>query len=82
MFPKSTEKTDELVERLRAYLAKAPRGTAAALAKELGVTRNRITKWTNGEIRPGLEHGLRLQEILHKQKRRARRRNAAGKDRR
>ena len=69
-FPKSTQKTDELVERLRAYLDDAPRGTAAGLAKELGVTRNRITKWTNGEIRPGLEHGLRLREILQKAKRR------------
>jgi transcriptional regulator with XRE-family HTH domain len=70
MFPKSTQKTDELVEHLRAYLANSPRGTAAALAKDLGVTRNRISKWTGGEIRPGLEHGLRLQEILSKTKRR------------
>jgi transcriptional regulator with XRE-family HTH domain len=72
MFPKSTQKTDELVGRLRAYLQDAPRGTAAALAKELGVTRNRISKWISGQVRPGLEHGLQLQEILSKAKRRRR----------
>ena len=55
---KSSEKTQELVERLRSYLDAAPRGTAAGLAKELGVTRNRISKWTSGEIRPGLEQVL------------------------
>jgi len=32
--PKSSEKTQELVERLRSYLDAAPRGTAAGLAKE------------------------------------------------
>lgn len=66
MFPKSQKRTDQLVERLRAWLKRAPRGTATQLAKELGVGRNRIDKWLRGDTKPGLEHGLQLLEILRR----------------
>jgi len=54
---KPRPKTDELIKQLRKYCAKR-RGNQSALAREVGVSRQRLNDWLNRRERPSLKRGL------------------------
>ena len=62
------ELTTELINRLRDYIA-AERGRGREIAAQLGVEPSSVSDWTNGRTVPSLEHGLRIQKILARQRR-------------
>lgn len=61
----------KLMEDLRAWVD-AEYGRRADLARELGVSRQRVSDWLSGRLTPDLEHGLAILEILRRSARRKR----------
>jgi transcriptional regulator with XRE-family HTH domain len=55
--------TRELLDRLRVY-CDAKRGRSRDLAALLGIEPSSVSDWLNGRTVPSLENGLRIQQIL------------------
>jgi DNA-binding XRE family transcriptional regulator len=58
--------TERLIEELRAYCAK--RGEQSAIAREIGVSRQRMSDFVRGRKHPSLEQGLALLRIMRRLK--------------
>lgn len=54
--------TAQILARLRAHLERAPRGTAARLARTIGVSRQQLNAWLHTHRKPNADH---LLAILH-----------------
>jgi DNA-binding XRE family transcriptional regulator len=65
----SEEETKKLLAELKAWVD-AEYGRRAEIARELDVSRQRVTDWLSNRYAPTLEQGLRLQAFLKKQNRR------------
>ncbi|HET9378695.1 MAG TPA: hypothetical protein VFO40_27235 [Chthoniobacterales bacterium] len=63
----SEEETQKLLTEFRAWVD-AEYGRRANIARDLGVSRQRVTDWLAGRYAPTLEQGLRLQAFLKKQR--------------
>ena len=64
----SDEETKKLLDELRTWV-EAEYGRRAEIARELDVSRQRVTDWLSDRYAPTLEQGLRLQAFLKKQRR-------------
>jgi len=67
----SEEETQKLLAELKTWVD-AEYGRRAKIARELGVSRQRVTDWLAGRYAPTLEQGLRLQAFLKKRRRSSR----------
>jgi hypothetical protein len=67
----SREETEKLMAELKIWVdaEDAEYGRRAKVAREIGVSRQQVTDWLAGRKSPTLEHGLRLQAFLKKQRR-------------
>jgi predicted XRE-type DNA-binding protein len=63
----SQEETEKLMAELKAWVD-AKYGRRAEIARELGVSRQRVTDWISDRYAPTLEQGLRLQALLKKRR--------------
>jgi predicted XRE-type DNA-binding protein len=65
----SDEETRKLMNELKAWVD-AEYGRRAQIARELNVSRQRVTDWLSDRYAPTLEQGLSLKAFLKKQRRR------------
>jgi|GEM_PF-5634722 len=63
MSQSSTLRLDALIARLRAY-CEAGRGRKTALINHLGIPAPRLSEWLSGDVKPGGETTLAIQEWL------------------
>jgi DNA-binding XRE family transcriptional regulator len=64
----SERETEKLMAELKTWVD-AEYGRRAEVARELNVSRQRVTDWLSDRYAPTLEQGLKLQAFLKKQRR-------------
>lgn len=69
---------EKLIQELTVWVD-AEYGRRADLARQLGVTRQRVTDWLAGRKAPSLEQGLTILQILRTVRRGSRRTKGASK---
>jgi len=65
----SNDEVNDLMSELRDWAERARYGEQTALAKLLGVPKQRVNHWITGRKIPNLRDGLKLQAFLKKQRR-------------